>query len=74
MRQLTLPHGFLQPQSSQKLMFIGIKIDHIIGFNAFYYLSEYIQTSGSLPVPWESNPSVFLTEPPGIPAGSLIIL
>lgn len=22
MRQLTLPHGFLQPQSSQKLMFL----------------------------------------------------
>ena len=33
---------------------------------------EYIQMSGSLPDPWESHPSVVLTEPP--PGGSLIIL
>ena len=37
-------------------------------------IREYIQTSGSLPDPWESNPSVVLTEPPGIPGRSLIIL
>ena len=33
---------------------------------------EYIQMSGSLPDPWESHPSVVLTEPPS--GGSLIIL
>ena len=39
-------------------------------------IREYIQTSGSLPNPWASNPSVVLTEPHGnfFPGGSLIIL
>ena len=32
---------------------------------------EYIQSSGSLPGPWESHPSVVLTEPPA--GGSLIM-
>ena len=52
----------------------GCKFRYMI----FSYLSstppknrEYIQSSGSLPGPWESHPSVVLTEPPA--GGSLIM-